>query len=141
MLKEKKSNVTSHIFFDAWAWRADTDQQSQQMHPLELQTTPWTEKIPSRVPLVVPALSLQKFLTRRSSLWLLPAPPHTRTVQAGTHNGVTNLPDNKKIKLMQHWQSLSYDCSANKPTKGGEKQNKTICSYKTHNTYFYHHIG
>ena len=50
----------------------------------------------------VPALGPRKFLTRRSSLWLLPVPTHTSTVSTGTHNGAANLPDNKKIKQMQY---------------------------------------
>ena len=66
--------------------------------PLELQTTHRTEKMKSSGPSAVPTLSPRKFLTRRSSLWLFSAPPHTRTLQARTHNGAANLPDNKKFK-------------------------------------------
>ena len=87
-------------FFNAC--RAGTGQQSRLMYRLELQTTPRTEKIILRGPSVVPAHSPWKFLTRRSSLWLLPAPSHTRRVQGGTHNGVANLTDNEKFKKMQY---------------------------------------
>ena len=45
------------VFFNAWACRAGTGQQSRLMCPLELQTTPPTEKITSRGPPAVSALS------------------------------------------------------------------------------------
>ena len=66
------------------------------MYLLELQTTPRTERITSRGPSAVPALSPRKFLTRKSSFWSLPAPPHKSKLQLGSHNGAANLPDNKK---------------------------------------------
>ena len=115
-------------------------QQSRLMYPLELQTTPRTEKITSRGPSVAPAFSPQKFLTRKSSLWLFPAPLHTRTSHTETHNGASNLPENKKFKQMQYWQTLSNDSSANRPTKGEEKQNKTILTHKKLNANFYQNI-
>ena len=64
------------------------------MNPLELQASPSREKIMSVASSAVLALSPRKFSTRRSSL---PAPSHTSTVQAGTHNGAANLPQTKKL--------------------------------------------
>ena len=61
-----------------------------------LQTTPRAEKITSREPSAVPALSPRKFPTSRGSLCSLPALPHTSRVQAEIHNGAANLPDNNK---------------------------------------------
>ena len=72
-------------------------QQDGLMYPLEPQTTPRTGKIPSRGPSVVPELSPLKLPTRMSSLWALSAPPHSSEVQAETHNGAANMPDNKEI--------------------------------------------
>ena len=67
----------------------------------------------------------RKFLTRSSSLWLFQTSPQTRTLQARTHNGATNLLDNnnnKKINQIQYWQTLSNDSFAKTTTKDGEKQ-------------------
>ena len=72
---------------------------------LKLQKTIRTEKITSREPSAVPAPGPRKFQTRWSSLWLFPAPPHARTLQAGTHNEARNLPENKKFKQMQYLQT------------------------------------
>ena len=46
------------------------------MYPLDLQTTPRTEKITSREQSALPALNPRKFLTPKNSLWLFPAPSH-----------------------------------------------------------------
>ena len=78
-------------------------QQGRLVYPLELQqSTPRTEKITLRGPSAIPALCPRKVLTRRSSFWSLPAPPHTSTIQAVTHNGAENLLDIKKLKQMQY---------------------------------------
>ena len=129
------------MFLSTWAYRADTGQQGRLMYPLELQTTPRTEKITSSRPSAVSVLNPRKFPIRRSSLWLLPAPPHTSRAQAWTHNGAIYLPDNKKFKQIHYWQTLSNVSSANSWTKGGEKQDKTICTYKTLNAYVYQYIS
>ena len=69
---------------------------------LKLQKTIRTEKITSREPSAVPALSSGKFLRRRSSLSLFRASSRTRTFQTGSHNGAASFPDNKKFKQMQY---------------------------------------
>ena len=129
------------FFFNACAYRTCTGQQGLLMYPLEQQTTPWIEKISSRGPSAVPAFSPRKFPTCRTSHWSLPAPPYTNTVQATGNNGPANLTNNKKLKQMQYWQTLSNDSYAKKPTKGGVKQNKNIHTCKTLNAYFYQYIN
>ena len=47
----------------------------------------------------------------------------------------------KRFKQMQYRQTLSNDSSANKQTKGGEKQNKTVCMFKTLNGHFFQCIS
>ena len=60
--------------------------------------TPGQGKISSRGSSVIPALSPRKYSICKSSLWALPAPPHTSNVQVETLNEAENEPKNKKLK-------------------------------------------
>ena len=105
------------------------------VYPLELQTTTRAEKITSRGPSAVLTLSPRKFLTRRSSLWLFPAPPHKRE---HCKREPTTRPQTCLTTKNLNKRSIDKLClmTAPRPIKSGQKQIKTTCTHKTLDAYF-----